>query len=95
MRDRVVRQHRRGPRRAPGPARPASPTGRLPAARALMDRAAPATIRDVAERAGVSTATVSRVLAGIGNPKPETAAAVCAPSRSSATARRASPARCA
>lgn len=43
---------------------------------AVMDRAAPATIRDVADRAGVSTATVSRVLAGIGNPKPDTAAAV-------------------
>ncbi len=42
----------------------------------MIDRAAPATIRDVADRAGVSTATVSRVLAGIGNPKPETAAAV-------------------
>ena len=42
----------------------------------MVDRAAPATIRDVADRAGVSTATVSRVLAGIGNPKPETAAAV-------------------
>ncbi len=42
----------------------------------LADRSAPATIRDVAERAGVSTATVSRVLAGIGNPKPETARAV-------------------
>lgn len=42
----------------------------------IVDRAAPATIRDVADRAGVSTATVSRVLAGIGNPKPETAAAV-------------------
>ena len=40
------------------------------------DRATPATIRDVALRAGVSTATVSRVLAGIGNPKPDTAAAV-------------------
>ena len=40
------------------------------------DRAAPATIRHVALRAGVSTATVSRVLAGIGNPKPDTAAAV-------------------
>lgn len=35
-----------------------------------------ATIRDVAARAGVSTATVSRVLAGIGIPRPETAAAV-------------------
>lgn len=42
----------------------------------MIERAAPATIRDVADRAGVSTATVSRVLAGIGNPKPETAAAV-------------------
>jgi LacI family transcriptional regulator len=41
-----------------------------------MERAAPATIRDVADRAGVSTATVSRVLAGIGHPKPDTAAAV-------------------
>jgi LacI family transcriptional regulator len=41
-----------------------------------MDRAAPATIRDVADLAGVSTATVSRVLAGIGNPKPDTASAV-------------------
>ena len=44
----------------------------------IVERTAPATIRDVAERAGVSTATVSRVLAGIGNPKPETAAAVMA-----------------
>ncbi len=42
----------------------------------MTDRAGPATIRDVAMRAGVSTATVSRVLAGIGNPKPDTAAAV-------------------
>jgi LacI family transcriptional regulator len=42
----------------------------------VTERAAPATIRDVARRAGVSTATVSRVLAGIGNPKPDTAAAV-------------------
>ena len=40
------------------------------------ERAGPPTIRDVADRAGVSTATVSRVLAGIGKPKPETAAAV-------------------
>ena len=42
----------------------------------MTDRAAPPTIRDVALRAGVSTATVSRVLAGIGNPRPDTAAAV-------------------
>jgi DNA-binding LacI/PurR family transcriptional regulator len=42
----------------------------------LTERTGPATIRDVAERAGVSTATVSRVLAGIGNPRPDTAAAV-------------------
>lgn len=34
------------------------------------------TIRDVALRAGFSTATVSRVLAGIGRPRPETEAAV-------------------
>ena len=39
-------------------------------------RATPSTIRDVALRAGVSTATVSRVLAGIGNPRPDTSAAV-------------------
>jgi LacI family transcriptional regulator len=32
----------------------------------------PATIRDVARRAGVSTATVSRILAGIGAARPET-----------------------
>jgi len=44
----------------------------------VIDRSAPATIRDVAERAGVSTATVSRVLAGIGNPRPDTAASVMA-----------------
>jgi LacI family transcriptional regulator len=42
----------------------------------MTERAAPATIRDVAQRAGVSTATVSRVLAGIGNPKPDTSSAV-------------------
>ncbi len=40
------------------------------------ERRAPPTIRDVALRAGVSTATVSRVLAGIGNPRPETSDAV-------------------
>ncbi len=44
----------------------------------MTERTVPATIRDVALRAGVSTATVSRVLAGIGNPKPETSAAVMA-----------------
>jgi DNA-binding LacI/PurR family transcriptional regulator len=43
----------------------------------VTDRATP-TIRDVAQRAGVSTATVSRVLAGIGNPRPDTASAVMA-----------------
>jgi len=42
------------------------------------DRSGPATIHDVARRAGVSAATVSRVLAGIGNPRPETVAAVTA-----------------
>ena len=41
----------------------------------VIDHRTPATIRDVAEKAGVSTATVSRVLAGVGNPKPDTAAA--------------------
>jgi LacI family transcriptional regulator len=44
----------------------------------MSDRAGPSTIRDVARRAGVSTATVSRVLAGIGNPKVETSGAVMA-----------------
>jgi DNA-binding LacI/PurR family transcriptional regulator len=44
----------------------------------MSDRGAPTTIRDVALRAGVSTATVSRVLAGVGNPRPDTAAAVLA-----------------
>ncbi len=44
----------------------------------MTERAAPSTIRDVANRAGVSTATVSRVLAGIGNPKAETVGAVMA-----------------
>lgn len=42
----------------------------------MTERASPPTIRDVAARAGVSTATVSRVLAGLGTPRPSTAAAV-------------------
>jgi DNA-binding LacI/PurR family transcriptional regulator len=42
----------------------------------VSERATPPTIRDVANRAGVSTATVSRVLARIGNPKAETARSV-------------------
>ncbi len=40
------------------------------------ERRVPPTIRDVALKAGVSTATVSRVLAGIGNPRPSTSDAV-------------------
>jgi DNA-binding LacI/PurR family transcriptional regulator len=43
---------------------------------AMASPAERATIRDVAARAGVSTATVSRVLAGLGHPRAETAAAV-------------------
>jgi DNA-binding LacI/PurR family transcriptional regulator len=43
---------------------------------AMVTPAERATIRDVAARAGVSTASVSRVLAGVGNPRPETTAAV-------------------
>ncbi len=43
-----------------------------------MDRPARPTIADVAERAGVSTATVSRVVAGIGRSRPDTSAAVIA-----------------
>ena len=42
----------------------------------MTGRATRVTIRDVALRASVSTATVSRVLAGIGSPRPVTAAAV-------------------
>jgi DNA-binding LacI/PurR family transcriptional regulator len=48
----------------------------------MNDRRSPPTIRDVAQRAGVSTATVSRVLAGVGNPRPRTVAAVMAAARS-------------
>jgi LacI family transcriptional regulator len=44
----------------------------------MTDRRDQATIRDVAQHAGVSTATVSRVLAGIGRPRPEIIAAVLA-----------------
>ena len=40
-----------------------------------------ATIGDVAERAKVSTATVSRVLSGIGRARPETEARVLAAAR--------------
>ena len=42
----------------------------------MTGRATRVTIRDVALRASVSTATVSRVLAGVGSPRPATAAAV-------------------
>ncbi|MFN8620358.1 MAG: LacI family DNA-binding transcriptional regulator [Chloroflexota bacterium] len=48
----------------------------MSAARRGGDRTGPPTIQDVALRAGVSTATVSRLLAGIGTPRPGTAAAV-------------------
>jgi LacI family transcriptional regulator len=42
----------------------------------VNDRNSPPTIADVARRAGVSTATVSRVLAGVGRARPDTANAV-------------------
>ena len=64
-----------GRRSSEGPVASASAPG---APRFMTDRAATATIRDVALRAGVSTATVSRVLAGVGNPRPDIAAAVVA-----------------
>jgi LacI family transcriptional regulator len=44
----------------------------------MTERRDQATIRDVAQHAGVSTATVSRVLAGIGKPRAEIIAAVLA-----------------
>jgi LacI family transcriptional regulator len=55
--------------------------GLLPDARiaaSSMDHSSHVTIREVAARAGVSTATVSRVLAGVGHPTPESTAAVMA-----------------
>lgn len=56
----------------------AGPGRRSPGRAVLMERPARPTISDVAERAGVSTATVSRVLAGIGRSRPDTSAAVMA-----------------
>jgi DNA-binding LacI/PurR family transcriptional regulator len=44
----------------------------------MIERPVRPTISDVAGRAGVSTATVSRVLAGIGRSRPDTSAAVLA-----------------
>ena len=44
----------------------------------MSDRPTPPTISDVARRAGVSTSTVSRVVTGIGNPRPTTVARVMA-----------------
>ena len=42
----------------------------------MSKRRSPATIADVARKAGVSTATVSRVVSGVGNPRPATVARV-------------------
>ena len=44
--------------------------------RLVSKRRSPATIADVARKAGVSTATVSRVVSGVGNPRPATVARV-------------------
>src|SRR4029079_7704177 len=67
---------RRSPPTARGQPGASGPASHPSSAHAGHHRAGRATIRDVAARAGVSTATVSRVLAGIGSPKPMTAAAV-------------------
>lgn len=80
MHDRRQRRRRGDP-----PPAAAAPGSGADAARGapgdVGGRASPTTIRDVALRAGVSTATVSRVLAGIGRPRAETAEAVIAAAR--------------